>query len=70
MYNFIASSDSLCAVSPDLLIFINNRFTREEDESALTGGGEGKTERENVCVRVCACVFRAEYNNAVRLQSP
>ena len=54
-------SDSLCAVSVDLLIFISNRFTREEDESARV-----RRERERERERV----FRAEYNNALRLQSP
>lgn len=39
-------SDSLCAVSVDLLIFISNRFTREEDESARV------RERESVPGRV------------------
>ena len=40
-------SDSLCAVSVDLLIFISNRFTREEDESARV-----RRERESVPGRV------------------
>ena len=44
-------SDSLCAVSVDLLIFISNRFTREEDESARVRR-ERERERESVPGRV------------------